>query len=70
MWTALGGLAVAVALIVFGEGIMRFDGWARQNGFGWLLAGNRTYAVTFARAFQLVAAGFAVFCAILLFERI
>ena len=70
MWSALGGFAITVAMIVFAEGLLRYDGWARANGRESALAGNRTYAVTLFRTIQLLAAGVAVFTAIAFFERI
>jgi len=70
MWSALGGVAVALLLIVFAAGMGRADGWARRNGLAWAMRGTRSYAVATMRIIRLIAAGFALYCVILFFERI
>jgi hypothetical protein len=67
---ALGGVAVALGMLVLVEGIDRFDSWARANGLGWLMAGDRDFALMMKWVFRVFLVGFAIVCLVLFFDRL
>jgi hypothetical protein len=58
---AFGFLAATIIFCALVQLMLRFDGWLREHGFGFVMTGDHEYSVWSARLVQVAALAIGIF---------